>query len=154
MYIKYIQISVFVVLFLMTIINSNSQEIPKGAIQITPDKLEWITPPNLPSGAKVAFLEGNITQPGIFTMRVKFPPYYKLPAHWHPIDERGTVLEGAVCIGFGDAMDTTNYTKFTEGYYYVNPKDSHHYVFTQSEGCTIQFTGVGPWGLNYLEEKK
>lgn len=145
---------ILIIAFLILSSIAFSQELPKGAIQVFPGNLEWITPPNLPAGAQVAFLEGNISQPGIFTMRVKFPPYYKLPAHWHPIDERGTVLEGAVYVGFGEVMDTTVSTKFTEGCYYVNPKDAHHYVFTQSEGCIIQFTGLGPWGLNYIEEKK
>jgi quercetin dioxygenase-like cupin family protein len=87
-------------------------------------------------------------------MRVKFPPYYRLPAHWHPNDERVTVLDGAVYVGFGEAMDTANAEKFTPGCYYVNPKDSHHYVFTQSEGVTMQMTGQGPWGITYIDEKK
>ena len=87
-------------------------------------------------------------------MRVKFPPYYKLPAHWHPKDERVTVIEGAVYVGFGDIMDTTNAQKFTTGAYYVNPVESHHYVFTQAEGVIMQITGNGPWGITYIEEKK
>lgn len=131
-----------------------SQELPKGAIRVFPDAIQWISPPNLPAGAKTALLEGNFMQEGIFTMRVKFPPYYKLPAHFHPMDERATVLEGAIYVGFGDIMDTTSAERFTAGCYYVNPKDSHHYVFTQSEGCTFQVTGMGPWGLNYIENVK
>jgi quercetin dioxygenase-like cupin family protein len=132
-----------------------SQELPKGAIRVFPDQIQWgEAPPSLPPGAKVYMLEGSPMQEGIFTMRVKFPPYYKLPAHWHPNDERITVLEGAVYVGFGETMDTTNAQKFTPGCYYVNPKESHHYVFTQSEGVIMQMTGLGPWGITYIEEKK
>ncbi len=134
--------------------NSQDNSLPKGAIRVFPDDIKWFDPPNLPAGAKVAFLEGNFTQEGLFTMRVKFPSYYKLPAHWHPIDERATVLEGVLYVGFGDVLDTANATKFTEGCYYVNPLKVHHYVFTGSEGCTFQVTGLGPWGLNYIENEK
>lgn len=111
-------------------------------------------PPPLPSGSKIAILEGNPKQEGIFTMRAMLPPYFKIPAHWHPKDERVTVIEGVVYVGFGDKTDTTNAAKFTVGSFYVNPMESHHYIFTQSEGCVLQITGVGPWGLTYIEEEK
>lgn len=143
------------ILFIVNGINVYSQDnnLPKGAIRVFPESILWISPPGLPDGAKVAVLEGNFMQEGIFTMRVKFPPYYKLPAHWHPKDERVTVLEGAVYVGFGDVTDTANATKFTQGCFYVNPMESHHYVFTQAEGVTMQMTGIGPWGITYIEEK-
>ena len=136
-------------------INVCAQEIPKGTIQIKSDDIKWIdAPPPLPAGSKIAVLEGSPKLDGIFTIRVMFPPYFKIAAHSHPKDERVTVLSGAVYVGFGDKMDTTNANKFTEGCYYLNPADSHHYVFTQSEGCILQITGIGPWGLNYLDEEK
>lgn len=87
-------------------------------------------------------------------MRVKFPPYYNLPAHTHPKDERVTVLEGAVYIGFGNSIDTSNARKFSIGSYYLNPVNEAHYVFTGEEGVTFQVTGMGPWGLEYIEEKE
>jgi len=145
--------------FVAVIIYSNctvliSQELPKGAIQVIPESIVWINaPPSLPAGAMISMLEGNPQQEGIFTMRVKFPPFYKLPAHTHPKDERVTVLEGAVYIGFGNSIDTSNARKFTIGSYYLNPVNEAHYVFTGEEGVTFQVTGMGPWGLEYTEEK-
>jgi hypothetical protein len=108
-YIKYIHISLFAVILLFNCSTLFSQELPKGAIRIFPESINWgDAPPSLPAGAKVFILEGNPQQEGILTMRVKFPPYYKLPAHTHPMDERVTVLEGAVYVGFGNVMDTAN----------------------------------------------
>jgi quercetin dioxygenase-like cupin family protein len=134
---------------------SQSQELPKGAIQLKPDDIKWIdAPPPMPQGSRIAILEGSPKGEGIFTIRVQFPPYFKVPEHYHPKEERVTVLSGAVYVGFGDAMDTTLATKFTTGSYYVNPAESHHYVFTQSEGVEIQITGLGPWGLVYLKDEK
>lgn len=146
---------ILIILIVSIVPTVNSQELPKGAIRIFPESINWgDAPHSLPAGAKVFILEGNPQQEGIFTMRVKFPPYYKLPAHTHPKDERVTVLEGAVYVGFGNAMDTANAQKFTVGSYYLNPVNESHYVFTGEEGVIFQVTGLGPWGLVYTEEKK
>lgn len=127
----------------------------KAPIQFHQEDIKWVdAPPPLPHGLKSATLEGDPKQEGIFTMRVMLPPYFKINAHFHPIDERVTVIEGTVYVGFGEKLDTTNAAKFIAGDYYVNPMESHHYIFTQSEGCILQVTGVGPWGLKYIEEKK
>lgn len=146
---------ILIILIVSIVPTVNSQELPKGAIRIFRESINWgDAPPSLPAGAKVFILEGNPQQEGIFTMRVKFPPYYKLPAHTHPKDERVTVLEGAVYVGFGNTMDTANAQKFTVGSYYLNPVNESHYVFTGEEGVVFQVTGLGPWGLVYTEEKK
>lgn len=146
---------ILIILIVSIVPTVNSQELPKGAIRIFPESINWgDAPPSLPAGAKVFILEGNPQQEGIFTMRVKFPPYYKLPAHTHPKDERVTVLEGAVYVGFGNTMDTANAQKFTVGSYYLNPVNESHYVFTGEEGVMFQVTGLGPWGLVYTEEKR
>lgn len=149
-----LHLSLFAVILLFNCSTLLTQELPMGAIRIFPENITWVdAPPSLPAGAKVFILEGNPQQEGIFTMRVKFPPYYKLPAHTHPKDERVTVLEGAVYVGFGNAMDTANAQKFTVGSYYLNPVNEAHYVFTGEEGVIFQVTGLGPWGLEYIDEK-
>ncbi|HMQ81166.1 MAG TPA: cupin domain-containing protein [Ignavibacteria bacterium] len=153
-YIKYKQFSIIAALLFIHGSILLSQDLPKDAIRFFPESILWVdAPPSLPAGAKVFILEGNPQQEGIFTMRVKFPPYYKLPAHTHPKDERVTVLEGAVYVGFGNAIDTANAQKFTVGSYYLNPVNEAHYVFTGEEGVIFQVTGMGPWGLEYIDEK-
>ena len=144
--------AVLVLLFFNTV---EAQDLPKGTIQITPENIYWVdAPAPLPEGLKTATMEGNPKLDAIFTMRVMLPPYFKLLAHTHPKEERVTVIEGAVYVGFGDKTDTIKATKFIAGSYYVNPADVSHYVFTGSEGCIIQVTGLGPWGLDYVEEVK
>jgi hypothetical protein len=148
---------IFLLLFYISGSHVISQDVdlPKGAIWIFPQDIKWgDAPPSLPVGAKVFILEGNPALDGIFTMRVKFPPYYKLPAHTHPKAERVTVLEGTVYVGFGNTMDTANAQKFESGSYYLNPVNEAHFVFTGEEGVIFQVTGLGPWGLTYIEEKK
>ncbi len=154
--IKSLRLCVFAVgIFMLTVEVSAQTELPKGAIQIRADEIVWTdAPPSLPPGAKISVFEGNPMQEVIFTMRVKFPPYYRLDSHTHPKDERVTVLEGVVYVGFGPALDTANAQKFTEGSYYLNPVNEAHYVFTGEEGVVFQVTGLGPWGLSYTESKK
>src|SRR5689334_6430522 len=60
-------------------------------IQVT--KVVWHSgPPTLPRGAKIAVLEGDPAKEGLFTMRIKLPAGTTIAPHWHPRDERVTVL--------------------------------------------------------------
>lgn len=46
-------------------------------------ELEWKDgPPALPKGAKMAVLEGDPTQPGMFTIRLRFPAGFEVFPHW------------------------------------------------------------------------
>jgi quercetin dioxygenase-like cupin family protein len=132
-----------------------SQDKPAGAIQLNSEQLKWIdAPPPLPTGAKISVLEGNPKMEGIFTMRVQIPPYFKVPVHTHPKDERVTVISGTIYVGFGDKLDTMIADKFTTGSYYVNPANTSHYVFTQGDECIFQVTGLGPWGIDFIKESE
>ena len=95
-------------------------------------------------------MEGSSKQDGLFTIRVQFPPNYILPAHFHPKDERVTVISGSVFIGFGELADTSKGTEFKAGDFYINPAQSHHFVYTKNEGAILQLNCEGPWGLTYL----
>ncbi len=39
-------------------------------------------------GAKIAVIEGPLTEAVPFTFRVKFPANFKVSPHWHPAVER------------------------------------------------------------------
>ncbi len=53
-------------------------------IMVTPNDLKWADVPSLPPGAKIAVIEGPMTEAVPFTVRIKLPADYKVPAHWHP----------------------------------------------------------------------
>ena len=53
-------------------------------------------PPMLPAGAQIAVLAGNPTQAVPYTIRLKFPAHYAIPAHSHPTDENVVVVSGAL----------------------------------------------------------
>ena len=111
----------------------------------------WVDgPPSLPKGTKVAVLEGDPKNPGLFTMRLKVPGGSAIPPHTHPRHERVTVISGRVDLGFGSVADRTHVTSYTAGGFYVNPPDIPHYLFIPEESV-LQLTCEGPWELKTIE---
>lgn len=119
-----------------------------AAIAFAPDAIVWKDgPPSLPAGSKIAVLEGNPKEEGMFTMRVRVPAGASLAPHWHPRDERVTILSGAVELGFGTVADRAKVTRYGAGSFYVNPPRVMHYLFFP-EATVMQMTGVGPWEIH------
>ena len=112
--------------------------------------IKWAPgPPSLPRGAKVAVLQGDPAAPGPFTMRVKIPAGYKVRPHFHPIDEKVTVLSGDFHMAVGDTWDVTKGHTLTAGAFSSMPQGMHHYAWT-TKGCVFQVNGTGPWGITYV----
>src|SRR5437879_11273898 len=72
---------------------------------VSPSDLKWNDVPSLPPGAKIAVIEGPMSEPVPFTVRLKFPANYQISAHWHPAVEHVTVLTGNFHMGTGDKLD-------------------------------------------------
>ncbi len=117
---------------------------------LTPAELDWTGgPPMLPPGASMAVIEGSFNRPGPFTVRLKFPANYRIPAHWHPGRVTVTVISGTFNLGLGDKLDTTKGKALPAGSIFEMPATTHHFGWT-SEETMIQQQGIGPWGINYL----
>lgn len=129
---------------------AQSTALPEGALQLPPEAQVWKDAPNLPPGTRVALLEGDPKQAGMFTLRLRMPAGVRLQPHWHPRDERVTILSGLVKVGFGDRWVEEGMTTFGSGSFYLNPANSHHYVQIMEE-AVMQLTGMGPWELHFLE---
>ena len=112
--------------------------------------IQWKdAPPILPSGAKVAVLDGDPAKAGYFAMRIKMPDGYKIMPHWHPNVERFTVISGTANVGMGDKFDDSKGDKMPAGSYtFMKPK-VHHYFWARGE-TEIQISTIGPWKLVYL----
>jgi hypothetical protein len=70
--------------------------------------------------------------------------------HTHPRNERVTILEGKIGVGFGTAIDKEAGTVFTTGDYYVNRQGETHYVWSDG-AAVLQITGIGPWKADFLD---
>ena len=116
---------------------------------ITPNDLKWADVPSLPAGAKIAVIEGPMSEAVPFTIRLKFPANYRLPAHWHPAVERVTVLSGTFHMGIGDKLDTSKSMAVTAGSIMIMQPKTNHFAWTAEE-TIVQLNGTGPWGITYV----
>jgi uncharacterized RmlC-like cupin family protein len=87
-----------------------------------------------------------------FTVRLRFPANYKIPAHWHPAVERVTVLSGTFHMGVGDKLDPQNATPLIPGSIAIIQPKTNHFAWTKEE-TVVQLNGVGPWGITYVNPK-
>jgi hypothetical protein len=109
-------------------------------------------PPVLPAGAEIAVLAGNPMQAVPYTIRLKFPAHYAIPAHSHPTDENVVVVSGALTFGMGDTLirdDAKNKT-LTAGGFALMPSGMNHYAFTTAQETTIVLYGQGPVEFKYV----
>ena len=118
-------------------------------VMVTPADLQWADVPSLPPGAKIAVIEGPLSEAVPFTFRVKLPANYKIPAHWHPASERVTVISGTFNIGAGDTFDSEKTTALPAGSVSIMEAKTNHFVWTKEE-TIVQLNGVGPWGITYV----
>ena len=116
---------------------------------ISPNDLKWNDLPSLPPGAKIAVIEGPMSEPVPFTVRLKFPANYQIPAHWHPAVERVTVLTGTIHMGIGDKLDKQKTAPLSAGSIGIMQPKTNHFVWTQEE-VIVQLNGTGPWGVTYV----
>ena len=112
--------------------------------------LKWVDgPPSLPSGAKVALLEGNPTAEGPFTMRLQLPDGYSIPPHSHPAVEHVTVISGTFNLGMGEKFDKSGGKSLPAGSFAFMPPGMKHFAWVNGE-TVVQVHGVGPWKINYV----
>jgi quercetin dioxygenase-like cupin family protein len=113
--------------------------------------IDWKpAPAEMPSGTRIAVLEGNPRRKGLFTMRVKVPAGARMDPHWHAQNERVTVLSGSARVGFGEAFDETSMKTYTAGSFYVNPARRRHFLAFPEE-TVLQLTCLGPWEIHYVD---
>jgi quercetin dioxygenase-like cupin family protein len=113
--------------------------------------LKWgAGPPSLPSGARYVVVEGDPSAPGVlFAYRLKMPDNYRIPAHFHPVDEHLTVISGTFNMGLGDNFEATATKAMGAGSYVIMPAGTRHFVWAKGE-TIIQVHAIGPWGITYV----
>jgi quercetin dioxygenase-like cupin family protein len=138
-----------VVLVGARVYSNEDQAAPEPATHamVSADQVKFapIEIPGFDSGLKMAVVHGdpNATS-GFYVIRLAFPDGYKVPPHWHPMAENGTVLEGELMLGMGDTVDASKMVGYMPGsFVYIPGKMSH---FGSTKGATVvQVHGQAPF---------
>ena len=108
-------------------------------------------PDFLPKGVQFALIQGDPSQSGVYTVRLKFPANFHFPAHFHPVDEHVTVLQGTFIVGMGDSINVAKGQTLTAGGFITAPAEAHHWAVAR--GITVvQVSGMGPFGITYVKD--
>ena len=83
------------------------------------------------------------------TLRLRFPAKYNIPAHWHSMTERVTVLSGALHVGMGDKLDRHASQLLAPGGFVSLPANMHHFAWTDNP-TVVQINLEGPFDIFYV----
>jgi hypothetical protein len=115
-----------------------------------PPAIEWKDgPASLPKGAKMAVLEGDPAQPGMFTMRLWFPANFQVAPHWHTQIEHVTIVSGVLHIGMGEKFERSGTREMPTGSFGYWLPGTRHFAWTEGE-TVLQLHGQGPWTITYV----
>jgi quercetin dioxygenase-like cupin family protein len=125
-----------------------------GFIRITPTDVHWRDIPGA-HGAQQATLFGDPEKPGLYVIRVKFPPFLMDRPHWHPNDRFVTVLEGTWYTGTGDTFDLARAVPLKPGSFMMHPAKAVHWDGAGgNETVIVQIIGYGPGESTLVDPTK
>jgi quercetin dioxygenase-like cupin family protein len=136
-------------------IMAQTQAQSMGVVQAVKDAKWGAAPAMLPAGAQIAIVSGDPGKSAPYTVRLKFPAHYAIPAHSHPTDENVAVVSGALTLGMGDKLDkqATGNATLGPGAYALAPSGMNHYAFTGAQETTILLYGIGPVEFKYVNSQ-
>ncbi|HAJ75956.1 MAG TPA: hypothetical protein DCM64_05830 [Gammaproteobacteria bacterium] len=121
------------------------------AQNVEPDELGFIIgqPEDLvpADGARSVLIYGDPGKPGLYVMRITFPPGAGSRPHYHSTARYITVIKGTWYTSWGpesDVYDPDNMVAVKEGTFIYQPPEGHHYDMAKDEAVTVQIMGMGP----------
>src|SRR5580693_6154678 len=109
-------------------------------IRLTPEQIPFKNP----SGFEQAVLFGDPTRPGLYLVRVRFPPGIHSNPHYHSQDRHVTVIKGVWYMGTGDTADITKAVPLKAGSYAFHPAHGTHWDGAGADETIVQIMGMGP----------
>jgi quercetin dioxygenase-like cupin family protein len=97
------------------------------------------------SGLAVAVLAGDPSAPGLYVLRVRFPPGVQSAPHFHDQDRHVTVLEGTWAFGTDASGDCARTEPLPAGSFAIHPAGAVHFDGACGDTATVvEITGLGP----------
>ena len=121
-------------------------------VSITPENIKWDLAWKASWGAgstPLAVLDGDPTAPGIYVVRVHYPPHVFTRPHWHGEDRYIVVLKGTWYFGYGQKFDEKALKPLPPGSSYTEPPNTAHFARTREE-VVLQIVGYGPTSTTYV----
>jgi quercetin dioxygenase-like cupin family protein len=120
-----------------------------GFIRIQPEDVVWKEAPGY-NGVKMAVIAGDPSKPGVYVVRVKFPPGIMSRPHFHPDDRYAIVIKGTWWTGTGDTFDPNITVPVKAGGFMKHPAGGHHFDGAKDEEVILQLIGYGPGGTTMI----
>jgi quercetin dioxygenase-like cupin family protein len=131
------------------------QPAPAGAhdaIMVRASELKWspLEVAGFAPGATMTVVYGDPSKDGAYTLRLKMPDGYVIPAHFHPNPENLTVLAGTFMLGHGATPDNASLKDHVPGDYLFIPAKSPHFGRVSGE-TVVQLHGMGPFAITLAQ---
>ena len=111
-------------------------------IRIAPEDVRFKSP--LGIGPEQAGLFGDPSKPGLYVIRVRFPPGAHSNPHFHSRDRHATVIKGVWWNGVGEELDFNKAIPMKAGSYVLHPANGVHWDGAGDEEVVVQIIGEGP----------
>jgi hypothetical protein len=123
--------------------------------QLRPDQVVWVEGDASSLGVKQAVIAGDPKKPGVYVIRVRFPPHVMDHAHFHPNARFVTVLEGVWCAGTGEHFDPKAAVRLPAGSFMYHPAKAAHWDGScNDKPVVVQITGEGPADTIQVDPKE
>jgi quercetin dioxygenase-like cupin family protein len=132
-----------------TAIPGSAETDAKGFVRLTPEQADWKDVPN-GHGVQMAVVSGDPSKPGLYVIRVRFPPGIMSAPHFHPEDRHAVVLKGTWYTGTDESWDPERTVALKPGSYMKHPAKAVHYDGAKDEEVIVQIAGYGPSGTTEL----
>ena len=127
-----------------------AENVTPGVVALTPDEMKWRSQGVLAApGLEQANLVGDPAKPGPYTIRIRFPKGYGIPAHTHPDAREVTIISGTYATGYGERFDPAGLKVLPAGSFYTEPANLPNYIEIK-EDVVLQVSGTGPSGRKYV----
>jgi len=120
----------------------------KEFVRVTPDTVKWMdyAGDGAQFGIKQAYIYGDPTKPGLYIIRLKFPPGVMSTPHSHPETRIATVIKGTWWTGTGEKFDPAATTGVPTGGTMIHPAGKMHFDGAKNEEVILEMMGIGPTG--------
>jgi quercetin dioxygenase-like cupin family protein len=125
----------------------------KGFLRVAPEQVKWTTNPK-ELGVQRAVIQGEQGKPGIYVVRIKFPPGVMSRPHFHKEDRHAIVIQGTWYTGTGSTFAPDKTVGLKPGSYMLHPGGEVHFDGAKDEEVILQLIGYGPSSTTHVKPEE